>query len=208
MNVDVSGQVQGGHHVGGVVGVNRTAGWGTSPTGVWGAGGWGTSPTGVISKASSSVTVTGSGATGGVGGLVGWHRIGTAGFTLIEDSMATGDVSGANQVGGLIGLLEQNSIIRNCLATGPVSVTAGGEASPLIGAYLNGNSLYSETVVTSTYWMKEAACINCSPTGTGAGFGEVKSSSELLRRNTFQGWDFSNTTWIMKDGFTWPEIFH
>lgn len=188
-HISVTGQAQGNVYVGGLIGNN------------WAGG---------ISNAMTSVTVIGAGS--GIGGLVGYHQIGSTGSMVIKDSIASGPVSGGDQVGGLIGRMDPESIIQNTLATGSVTVAPSAHGGPLIGYYPNSdpanpeyNPNYAEAIVTSSYWMRETPCINCTPGPKN--FGEAKSVSELHLRRTFQGWDFFNATWIMKDGFTLPDLY-
>ena len=72
---------------------------------------------GLISNAYSDSTVSGS--AGFIGGLVGGQNYGSA---IIENSYATGNVSGDYYVGGLVGMI--NGTVRNSYATGAVAGTS------------------------------------------------------------------------------------
>jgi len=96
-NSYTTGSVSGNHHVGGLVGYTDI---------------------GVIDNCYSTASV--SGVYENIGGLVGYaYSVAT-----VEDSYATGSVSGgryANNIGGLIGKAYPNPSIRRCYATGDVS---------------------------------------------------------------------------------------
>ncbi len=92
--VHVQGNVGGGQSVGGLVGINNG---------------------GYIHDSSTNVHVEAD--SHFVGGLVGSNE---GAGPLIEDSSATGDVEGNENVGGLIGLASSSTTVRNSFATGDV----------------------------------------------------------------------------------------
>jgi hypothetical protein len=94
--------------------------------------GWGSSMT--LSHASVNITYTGVPADA-VGGLVG------TGTSPITKCYATGDVAGANNVGGLVGYVENNADnfqLSESYATGNVTATVS-TAGGLIGKFLGYN---------------------------------------------------------------------
>ncbi|MHC4467689.1 MAG: GLUG motif-containing protein, partial [Planctomycetota bacterium] len=85
---------------------------------------------------SNSRTIRDSYATGdvsgtdeGIGGLVGRN---TSDDGLIEDCHATGNVTGGDMVGGLVGDKERGEVIR-CYATGDVETPSEGNVGGLVG---------------------------------------------------------------------------
>ena len=77
--------------------------------------------TGAITDASSSLTVRGSGSTGG---LVGWLEVNG----LIKNSNSSGSVSvfGGNNIGGLVGYINNGAAISNSWASGNVLASSDG----------------------------------------------------------------------------------
>jgi len=105
-NVTVSGNVTGNTSVGGVIGQNA----------------------GTIQNTAASVGVTSKDGFGGVGGLVGSNgQYGDGG--IIQNVTASGDVTGRQFVGGLIGY--NDNTVKNALASG--SVNGSEEVGGLVG---------------------------------------------------------------------------
>ncbi len=166
-NCHVSGSVAGANEAGGLLGVN-----------------WN-----VVTRSSSEAQVTATGDM--VGGLIGNARTGSG--NTVSNSYATGQVSGAEKVGGLIG---QNGLVGsagpadviNCYSTGSVSGTVAGG---LIGA--NGG------IVSSSFWDTTASGMGSSAAGTGIGTAAMKSPGTF----TSAGW--SESTWLLQSG-QYPEL--
>ena len=172
-NSYVTGEVSGLAYVGGLVGYanNRTT---ISSSYV----------TGSVSKISS--------ATAGkwIGGLVG-----SANNSTIENSYTTGPVKGTgseNEVGGLVGRIDKNNTIINSYATGEVTGKVLGRdiyVGGLVGwAGDEGNT------VTNSYWNTETTG---RPTSRG---GTAKSTEEMMKQTTYEGWDF-DTIWKIDEGY-------
>ena len=114
--VYTTGEVNGEHYVGGLVGEARS----------------------LISETYSKADVSGDGwESSNVGGLVGYLRLGT-----VKVSYATGDVSGMNWVGGLVGhnsSLDDGGIIAS-YATGNLGFGGLEDADPPPGRWVDGFS--------------------------------------------------------------------
>ena len=189
-NVQVSGQVSGTRHVGGLVGSNQGY----------------SSNSGIITKGYADVTVSGSSYY--VGGLVGFNDSNGQ----IEQSAARGAVSGSSDdVGGLVGY--NNGSISNAYSTG--NVNGRDYVGGLVGRNNGGsiNRTYTISKVTGTgsdvggltgsgsasnsYWTREKSIIPTSAGGTHVTLPDMKLQS------TYSGWDFSN---IWKMGTEFPEL--
>jgi len=135
---------------------------------------------GKIGKSFSSATVKGS-TYYYVGGLSGYANNGSS----IENSYATGAVTGTGSVGGLLGGNFKGQTI-NSYATGKVSGT--GSTGGLIGSNNSG-------ITTSSFYDKTAT------QQTDTGKGDPKTTAEMKTKSTFTGadWDF-DTVWAMNDG--------
>ncbi|MDG6221163.1 MAG: GLUG motif-containing protein, partial [Candidatus Thermoplasmatota archaeon] len=123
---------------------------------------------------------------------------------------ATGDVSGRQYVGGLVGWASQGEM-SNSYATGSVDASidyAGGlagsfEFGTLLESYSTGAVScpgvnvggllgYSNgNTITSCYWDTQTSGLGTSPGGIG------RTTTELLSPGTYIGWDFTNTWWIV-----------
>ncbi|MEK0317485.1 immunoglobulin-like domain-containing protein, partial [Cohnella sp. 56] len=157
--ISVSGQVAGTRNVGGIVGDNY----------------------GKVSNCFSSVKVTGTGVGTYIGGISGYGN----NNTLIENSYATGDVTGIGSVGGIIGRHFQGKVV-NSYATGKVS------GSSKLGGIIGDNG---GGTVTSSFYDK-------STTGrTDTGKGDPKTTADMKTKATFTsaGWDF-DTVWAISSG--------
>jgi surface protein len=166
----------------------------------------------VIYRSSSSVSILHDGPyhTGGLVGLLDASQI--------QQSFATGPVSGRQMVGGLTGSMIQGSSISDTYATGYVKgqgiaggligEAAGGsithsyatghvEAAAGLGGGLLSSSPDSDVTVNSSYW-------NATTTGqeSSAGGNPVVSAGMLLQ-NTFTGWDFQEI-WHIRENRSYP----
>ncbi len=182
----INAQVEGNHQVGGLTGSN------------WAGG---------VSKTTVDAKVVGIG--GVAGGLIGYFRYGTTGPIVISDVRTSGSVSGAEEVGGLIGLNDYGVIIERTLSTSEITVGAGGTGGPLIGKQVMEKwaGVYEEqqpTVVRDSYWMLGQTCTNCS--APGALSGEGKSRADLLLKSTYMNWNFVQPVWTIQEGLSLPEI--
>jgi PKD repeat protein len=121
--------------------------------------------------------------TGGTGGLVGHNYDGP-----ISKCYATGNVTGGNEVGGLIGSNGGN--VSDCYATGRVngSKYVGG----LVGRMSGG-------MVSESFWDRESSGLDSSDGGKG------RTTAEMKNRSTFSdaGWDFDNI-WLIIENVTYP----
>ncbi|MBU9723244.1 MULTISPECIES: Ig-like domain-containing protein [Bacillaceae] len=187
-NVHISGSVVGGSYLGGLVGYVKF---------------------GSIQKSSSSASVTclqeyNCYATGGlVGDIIPSNTSPT-----INESFATGDVTGVSRVGGLAGVVGQRVIVKNSFASGKVvgidvvGGLVGSNSAPIVNSYavgtVNGESNPGGLIgigstgssITNSFYDSETS--GQSDTGKGV----PKSTEEMQDKGTFTGWDFS-TVWFM-----------
>jgi len=141
-----------------------------------------------------------------IGGLVG--EVGDG--SVIDLSSAKGDVFGYRQLGGLSGRLIEDSRIQNCYATGETN--GYGQAAGLAGYFEGGctikycyatgkitvveNDLTWNGIVSTyygdvnhSYYDKESTgIITSNPPDIGIG----RSTSDMKRQSTYQGWGFGN----------------
>ena len=139
-NLTVSGNVNGGWYVGGVVGYNNggtvtgcTFSGSGSVSGDWYVGGVVGDNRGTVENCHNIGEVSGNRY---VGGVVGSNNNGT-----VENCYNTGNISGRNQVGGVVGqnsggVVGQNSgNVTNCYNTGGVKVTGNdGSVGGVVGS--------------------------------------------------------------------------
>ncbi|MBP7049889.1 MAG: hypothetical protein KBE65_02635 [Phycisphaerae bacterium] len=139
---------------------------------------------GRITRSYSKAKVVGSES---VGGLIGGVLKQTS---VVESCYATGSVSGALYVGGLVGALSSGSVWHS-YSTGAVSGTqsAGG----LIGQQ------WALGEVFLSFWDTQTSGQATSAAGTGKTTAEMKSFDMLASAN----WDFA-TIWAICDGVGYP----
>jgi len=145
---------------------------------------------GTTTNSYSTGSVSTSGSTYVVGGLVGYNEI-----ALITNSYSTADVSGYGLVGGLVGQ-HQSGTINNSYSTG--SVTGNEMIGGLVGR--------SYGTVTGSFWDNETSGRSSSAGGTG------KTTAQMKTKSTFTdaGWDFSdiwNINGNCNDGYAYLRGF-
>ncbi len=116
-----------------------------------------------------------------IGGLVGRNRGG-----VINDSYATGTVSGNAKVGGLVGLSDERGEIRNSYAIGLIVRKTGTEIGGLVGANSN------DSTVNSSYWDTQTSGIRRgdSDIGEGRGTRGLKSPTDAV--GIYESWSPKN----------------
>ena len=202
-NAYATGQVEGGHAVGGLVGQNVAYGFGHAAS---------------ISGAYADVQVRGNGqgvgnGVGlgigqGVGGLVGQNVGDGGGVASITDAYALGNTTGQSNVGGLLGYNRGSSYgraqVSNTYTAGRVT-GSGNDVGGLVGLGEH------ESAVATSFW-------NTETSGQMAGIGRGNtdgmtgaSTAQLQQLQTFTaaGWDVddvggSGTVWRMYDSYTSP----
>jgi hypothetical protein len=160
----------------------------------------------IIAYSSASGDVSGDGQIISAGGLVGIARIGS-----ITNSYATGNVSAIGRLsayaGGLIGvtgITTEGTIVENCYAIG--SVFAESDFGPVLVGGLAGSFLdYARNFVSSYF--------DVDTTGQEFGYRDIddlpgtsaiaKHTPDMIRRETFIGWDFENV-WDIIEGESYP----
>lgn len=136
---------------------------------------------GLISNSYSEAEVLG-GSENAIGGLVGRNWGGT-----IENSYATGDVSGNNWVGGLVGWNQWAGVVENSYSTGEVS----GDDN--VGGLVGTNS----NEVINSYWDTETSGQTESAGGTGL---ETDDMTGEDAPDNMDGFDFENV-WATTDNY-------
>ena len=109
-------------------------------------------------KVISNLIINRTGVAGDLQGLFGF----TGGATIKNLGIENCDITGRNNVGALIGILGNNSILENCYATGNVTGT-GNSVGGLVGRY-SASPGGSDPPVKNCY-------ATCSVTGNGSGIG-------------------------------------
>ncbi|MDP9942461.1 two-partner secretion domain-containing protein [Ectopseudomonas alcaliphila] len=147
-----------------------------------------------------------------VGGLVGWSDQG-----VVSQSSSTATVSGASEVGGLIGRNRAASV-TDAYATGAVTGT-GSAIGGLIGSTVQGTTLTnayasgrvtgtgglvgsidgSGATITNSYWDMDSTGQATSAAGIGI------DSTNARTQATYAGFDFTDT-WVMFEGDTRPML--
>ena len=181
-------------------------------------GGLAGSAHGLLSRCFASGEISGSG--GQIGGLVGSNG------GVIEECGAAVEVnggSGSSNVGGLVGHMGLNDIVRNSYARGKVTGynTTGGLVAYSIGGFVinsystgqivslgSSSSKYglvklgtasgSETVATATnsFWDKGTSGVTSSY--DGGGIGKTTANMKVLATFNDASWDF-NEIWFMPE---------
>ncbi len=185
-NCSSSGNVEGEEFVGGFAGEGSGARILASHStgsvyGKDGVGGFiGTAEGGSIKKCYSTGLVTGSpdansNESYNIGGFIGTAN----NSATIENTYATGNVSGCNNVGGFVGYNYESQIKYSyCIGSVTANVSnAGGFAAVLDGG-----------TVTASFWNTETSGLSESDGGEGKTTDEMKESSIY----TNAGWDFEN----------------
>jgi len=185
-NCSSSGNVEGEEFVGGFAGegsgarilASHSTG---SVSGKDGVGGFiGTAEGGSIKKCYSTGLVTGSpdansNESYNIGGFIGTAN----NSATIENTYATGNVSGCNNVGGFVGCNYESQIKYSyCIG----SVTANVSNAAGFAAVLDGGT------VAASFWNTETSGLSESDGGEGKTTDEMKESSIY----TNAGWDFEN----------------
>mgnify|MGYP000259455493 CR=1 FL=1 len=175
-----SGDVTGDHNVGGLIGLADYSGGTTN-----------------IYRTNASGDIKATGSQGNVGGLVGKSAAGR-----IQQSYATGNVTGDRRVGGLVGVQKDNgagynAAVVNSYANG--TVDGGSKTGGLVGrsngvvrtSYATGEVIGATTVggligdndarVAESRWDIQATGLS-----SGAGEGAVASSTTGLRTSAMQ----------------------
>ncbi len=213
-----SGEVRGNDYVGGLLG----------------------SAEGTITECISSGNVSGNDSIGGLIGVnsgevtycysssdvlsSGWEAGGLIGENggTITDSYATGNTSGNNIAGGLVGsngyinwhdvYWEYPGHISNCYSTGSVSGTSN------VGGLLGRNLVGS---ITSCFWDRESSnqyemCGSQNPETSGCDSTHGKTTAEMQTPTTYldAGWDFVGETtngtediWWILEGKDYPRLW-
>ena len=208
--------VIGEENVGGLVGTNSSqiyasyaAGTVSGRTNVGGLVG---SNYGNINTSYATATVQGSG--NNIGGLVGQNAREGGAIGSVEQSYATGAVSGNSKVGGLIGFNVEGTRVNESYATGDVSGTTdvgilvGKNSGSVSNSYYFGTSWTEDYPDDPSKWLIYRDCIGACPSDSqgyivgGAGTG-VDDGAASKQRATYTGFDFSDT-WVLYEGHTKP----
>jgi len=133
---------------------------------------------GTIDSCSASGDVIGKGSN--VGGFSGTDFLGT-----ISDCYSIGSVQGMDEnIGGFVGKLH-GGILSNCYSLGYVSVS-----ERYYGGFVGNNG---SGEVEKCYWDVESSNVDFSYGGIG------KTTEEMKKKSTYNGWDLENTWNIVED---------
>lgn len=128
-----------------------------------------------------------------VGALLGENQNGGN----VTNSYATGNVSGVEDVGGLIGYNTANgSTLLKCYASGAVSASTSNVGG-LVG--LNGGGGNDNYWNTTTTGQANGAWNNSNIGATG------KTTTQMKQQATFTNWDFTNI-WEIVEGVSQPTL--
>ncbi|MHC4569636.1 MAG: GLUG motif-containing protein, partial [Planctomycetota bacterium] len=208
----VQGICSGAGHVGGLTGANWSTIEGTHSAGVvdgdWSVGGLvGRNFAEVISCSFDGEVIGGD----SIGGLAGRQNH----LGAIRSSRASGRISGAGRVGGLVGdnygSIESgystctvagrsdyigglagasfSGRVAHCYSVGPV--VGDNHAGGLIGACTDR--------AYNCYWDVEASGLPSSCTGMG------RSTREMMKSETFRGWGYPGV-WFIEEGLDYPRL--
>ena len=149
---------------------------------------------GSITNSYSSCDVSDNGQGTGIhiGGLVGRNRAG-----IINDSYATGTVSGNAQVGGLVGLNEKGDKISNSYSTGKVLGTSG--VGGLVGMNIN-------SIATHSYWDTDTSGIMTSAGGISKTTVELQAPIEPGTTSTDVYYGWSEMNWDFGTPMQYPVL--
>jgi len=206
-NVGFSGDVTGGSATGGLVGSLRGSAavrnsYATGTVTASGAGPFG-SIGGLVGQVNATNSViSGSFATGNVSAANGSFVGGLVGSFLasgtdtISNSYATGTVTGVSEVGGLVGRVSgAPAVLSNTYAIG--SVTGTSDVGGLIGEAASATA----SNLTASYWNTDSG-----PGSSAGGPGIMgKTTSQMTDIATYSTWSISdsnlNSTWAICPGF-------
>ncbi len=126
-----------------------------------------------------------------VGALIGYSH----GDTSVLNTYATGSVTGANRLGGLVGANQGGAFLRNSYSVVDVNVREGG------GQGVGGIVGYLDTGAgsNSLFWNNEIFLLGENGIGTG------KTTLEMGDRDTFADWDF-DSIWLDPEGVGYPTL--
>ena len=128
----------------------------------------------ISAKSTESLRNTGdiSAVSGTAGGLIGNS------YASIKKSYNTGAVSGANQIGGLVGTASYRSELISCYNLGPVSATGGKDGIGYAGGIFGYSS--GDYPVQNCYTIANISGNNRNPFGTKKRYGKHKNFKFLL----------------------------
>ena len=154
------------------------------------------------------------------GGFTGWQRTNEAAAGLYENCYATGNVYGTGQSGGFAGHMDA-SIVTNCYSVGSVR-GAGGTTGGFVGALATKKSYFENCYATGTVVTPSAGAgrgfvgaggttygnfTNCffditTTTMTNGGASSIRgvSTKEMLKSETFTGWNMLNVWHVSLSG--------
>ncbi|AEG31867.1 two-partner secretion domain-containing protein [Thiomicrospira cyclica] len=122
----------------------------------------------------------------------------------LVNAYAIGSVTGSNNVGGLIGVARNDSSIENVYATGKVTRTGSGAVGGILGNKFQSNPSFS---ITNAFFDQDTTA-QSSGVGDGnqtgvTGIRSLTNTVDAYTQATYTGFDFDNV-WFMIDGETRP----
>jgi len=103
---------------------------------------------------------------------------------MISNSYSIVNVQGNNAVGGFVGLIDENTIIKGCYSNGQV---AGNSA---VGGFIGKIDSVNTVTIANSYWNIETSGQTTSAAGEGRTTAEM--TAPVYGSNTYVGWDFLN----------------
>lgn len=136
-------------------------------------------------------------------GNVAGGLIGESLYSKVSNSYARGDVSGKLSVGGLVGYFSgtasSGQTVLNSYSSGTVSGISGSE----LGAFTGHSGV---TFTGTNYYDSDRANVSASHGSAGSPSGtppQGRGTEEMMKQETFVGWDFGNI-WNIVEGETYP----
>lgn len=137
-----------------------------------------------------------------IGGLIGYNS-----NYETRDCFASGAVSGASNVGGLIGLQSSGQkTIENCYAVGAVTGNSCGGFIGIINVYAEAPAIINHNFFDTDTTGQAKGIANSDIAGI-----TEKTTSEMKQKATFQGWNFEGDginppVWYIRETQTYPQL--
>ncbi|MGD9639471.1 MAG: GLUG motif-containing protein, partial [Alphaproteobacteria bacterium] len=119
----------------------------------------------------------------------GASLVGYAYSTTISNCYVSGEINSTLSAAALVVAATDSNII-NCYSTAKVSGD-GAYVGGLVGTYNNSTAVHS-------YWDTETSG------QTTSALGEGRTTAELKQQATFEGWDFANSLWCIRENVSYP----
>lgn len=151
--------------------------------------------------AKSAITTSGGSDMGGFIGMIDQIVSAAPAFINISNSFATGNLSGNENIGGLIGEIGTDLHLSNTYSTGKI-IGNGNNLGGLIGLYYATN----KNNIISSYWDTQTSGVTsptCGPNTIPDQCGIAKTTTDMYKQSTYDGWNFVST-WNINEGQSYP----